>query len=1516
MASEIPHSSQCANVSRITLHQRSQTRRSLVLALFVLAYALVLPRLFSTMGLPLERALLQSARLAENKSLALDQEFLLDAVKESVVAWDEEEGEDGTRATVVDGGLEASPSPEVNITLPSNINATTDSERKLPSPYLPEALPLFLFLLVSSATGLYFLMRQWFVWFVVWMEYEPVSLPQQSQSEGDWFVHVVPLPNRGKPMLCPLVHKSKFEFQRQTYVWIKPGGELENGEMLLVEGEEAIGGGDESLAVTSTSTAAMADRIGFFRVLLAKANLSIKEYASQAQTGITSESALLEKKSKFGLNTLAVPQIPFIDLLKTQLLMPLSVFQIFSAMLWAVDEYIQYTLFTLLTIVMMEGTTAFQRHKTMRQLRGLGVQSFAVYCKRMGEWIVVPSEDLVPGDVISLRTPDKQLLSEEQRKRDVTVIIPCDVLVIEGSCVVNEATLTGESIPQMKDGLGLLDKGPGKEDAERALDIDGKDRIHVLFSGTSLVAFTPSSTSSTPPPDGGIVCLVLRTGFGSSQGELMQMIEFSNQAVSADSKETMAALFILLVFALVSASYVFQKGMAKGDRTTHELLLKCIIIVTSVVPRQLPVQMALAVNHALMALFNEGIFCTEPFRVPDAGKVTNALFDKTGTLTADELTPIGVTNDLGGIELVPMKNAGSKATLVLAACHSIVALDSVPGKQPELVGDPIEIAAIRGVIWGFDGVTAFPNDTSALEQVKQTVEEKLLTASQGDGVEKNKAVIAKLEKERIELQQAIAQVQAQFSQYSDVKIGTRFHFDAALQRMSCICTANDQGTSKQFVLCKGSPEAMKKLCINLPTWYDTTYQNLSERGMRVLAMGLKQLPNVNKTVVMPPTRVEAESGLEFCGFVCFEAKIRTDSTQVIQSLKTADIQVAMVTGDAPLTALHVAKFCGFSNSPALLLDAQGSVWRSALKSTSPQVELACEFETEACGLANLSQYLLIVTEEGLENLAKKSNGKVWSGLQNVCVFSRMSPRGKAKVIRSLQKLENKFVLMCGDGGNDVGALKQADVGLALLSGYGSANTKNAGTAESVEASGISPEEALNQGLQIEKKRAQHNQKLKSQELAVKRAELHNMQRVWLEEELSKLPESERGIMANVSIMKTLAARINRELQVESALLDKKYGLVASASGRDGGAESLEQQLENANNSGLPTIRPGDASVAAPFTSRVPSVRSVVHLIRQGRCTLLSSLQQQQIMMLECTISAYTYAQISLEGSRSSERQMMVSSWLIMAASLSFSYATPIEKMSPVKPLRSLFHPAVFVSIVGQAAIHLYSMSQAVKMATETMGPEALAKVVAFNKAVQAGTQELEQDEEDPLKMLTQIWHKPFLPNLMNTTVFLVETAQIMSVLFVNYKGRPFMKGMLENHTLFLSLFVCIGGVAFASWEVLPEFNRALHFYPFPDDEYRVRVITQVMMVVLGTFVWDRMVIAVFAPEIFRAMWQETLKTKVTDVLPVFASVFKVFVGFALLGTGNPIVWAAAYYANRKFNEYKEKQENERLGLVV
>lgn len=71
--------------------------------------------------------------------------------------------------------------------------------------------------------------------------------------------------------------------------------------------------------------------------------------------------------------------------------------------------------------------------------------------------------------------------------------------------------------------------------------------------------------------------------------------------------------------------------------------------------------------------------------------------------------------------------------------------------------------------------------------------------------------------------------------------------------------------------------------------------------------------------------------------------------------------------------------------------------------------------------------------------------------------------------------------------------------------------------------------------------------------------------------------------------------------------------------------------------------------------------------------------------------------------------MMASSWLLMIASLAFSYATPIDKMHPERPLKSLFHPAIFVSMAGQAAIHLVAMYTAVSLAREEMGPDKLAQ---------------------------------------------------------------------------------------------------------------------------------------------------------------------------------------------------------------
>lgn len=472
-----------------------------------------------------------------------------------------------------------------------------------------------------------------------------------------------------------------------------------------------------------------------------------------------------------------------------------------------------------------------------------------------------------------------------------------------------------------------------------------------------------------------------------------------------------------------------------------------------------------------------------------------------------------------------------------------------------------------------------------------------------------------------------------------------------------------------------------------------------------------------------------ESDLKFAGFIAFTCKIRADSPTVVRALTESAHKVSMLTGDAPLTALKVAKDIGIASkkAPPLTLRLKPGTggegdkpaeyeWVGILARHQPDDNNAATGGASTSGVANKAvvypipltvpgvrelslNHDLVVLESVLEAVSEAyhlktgvvkdpsvlentpcDEGDIYSEIDAICIFARCSPHGKAKVIRSIQRnnVEN-YVLMCGDGGNDVGALKQADIGLALLSGYGNANTTD------ISVSGDSPEDPTNTSLSVKKdkpvtelsataeeelnkqsqlhtKRAAEAQHLRKQLLATKQKELMSKQQEFLAAELKAMGErgEDTGVMGMMSAVKTVTMKIKREMDKEAALLNRKHGNVFDATeGKDadpmGGLDDV-----------LPIVRPGDASVAAPFTSRTPSVRSVVTLIRQGRCTLLSALQQQQIMMLECIISAYALSALSLEGARSSERQMMASGWLIMTASLAFTYTKHIDEMHPVR----------------------------------------------------------------------------------------------------------------------------------------------------------------------------------------------------------------------------------------------------------
>merc|ERR1719506_2195615 len=349
-----------------------------------------------------------------------------------------------------------------------------------------------------------------------------------------------------------------------------------------------------------------------------------------------------------------------------------------------------------------------------------------------------------------------------------------------------------------------------------------------------------------------------------------------------------------------------------------------------------------------------------------------------------------------------------------------------------------------------------------------------------------------------------------------------------------------------------------------------------------------------------------------------------------------------------------------------------------------------------------------------------------------------------------------------------------------------------------------------------------------------------------------------------------------------------------------GLAGLEEETEGER----PTIKLGDASIAAPFTSRAPSIGATVDIIRQGRCTLLSAVQQMRIMMLESMIQAYTMTAMSVDGTRASEAQMMATGTLMSVASIAFSFARPVDRMHKVRPISSVFHPSALLSMIGQLAIHLGVMVYISSLARDIMGEEKVKEIIEFEKE---RDKQIEGLDEEAFNAWDWFLNVPFKPNLLNTCCWLVESSQQIAVILVNYKGRPWMKGVLENQPLFLSLFACIALVTVCAWGVIPYLNNILNLETIPED-LRPKVMACVFISLVGSFSWDRLMTAIFAPQIFAVQLEEVKSIEFKDFKPLLQTVFYIVGGLMFLGMGNPILWGLAFMGYRQFKKPQQQQQ--------
>jgi len=170
-----------------------------------------------------------------------------------------------------------------------------------------------------------------------------------------------------------------------------------------------------------------------------------------------------------------IPIPAFLDLYQEHVVAPFFVFQLFCTLLWLLDEYWYYSIFNLFMLFFFEGTVVTQRLQNMQRLRSMRKAPEEIWVHRAGKWEKHMTSDLYPGDIVLL----KRITGAKKQN------VPCDLLLISGSAVVNEAILTGESQPLVKESIASLDE------SEDLLDLKGMHKNHILNSGTEVLQHIP-----------------------------------------------------------------------------------------------------------------------------------------------------------------------------------------------------------------------------------------------------------------------------------------------------------------------------------------------------------------------------------------------------------------------------------------------------------------------------------------------------------------------------------------------------------------------------------------------------------------------------------------------------------------------------------------------------------------------------------------------------------------------------------------------------------------------------------------------------------------------------------------------------------------------------------------------------------------------------------------------------------------------------------------------------------------
>lgn len=562
------------------------------------------------------------------------------------------------------------------------------------------------------------------------------------------------------------------------------------------------------------------------------------------------------------------------------------------------------SLFILFVLQLNAVVGTYQERRAEQRVEALkSIVPTWVIARRGGEMLRMNTEDLVPGDVVALKSGDQ---------------VPADLRVFEDQGLrADESLLTGESAPVDKSATASVSR-----------DAALSERVTLLHAGTVVASGRGEG-------------VVVATGADTEVGRIAEAL--------AEPRDTdpplmvrMARFTRIVAIAMVGVILVIAAVEAVRGIPAAEIFLIAVALAVAAIPEGLPVAMTVALSISVSRMAKRNVVVRRLYAVEGLGACTLIASDKTGTLTCNELTvrrlhvpevgDLTVTGEGYGPQGVVSKDEGeldsrereAVARLVRAgALASETALRFLPDGRVTLLGDSVDAAF-------------------------HVLSRKFLSESHRDPPE----VVSTIPYEPAHRYCASFYIEGET---------TRAFVKGAFETVFAMCGETGDGS-----------EAHRSPLVDKA-------RLLAEGGYRVLAVAEGPVEEMG---------VSGLRGLRMLGLVGLIDPLRPEATAAVGACAKAGVDVRMVTGDHPATALAIARELGV-----------------ALR--DDQVVTGAQLASVRDNARQFDEWV--------------ANGKV---------FARIEPLVKLAIVESLKRAGH-YVAVTGDGVNDAPALRAAHIGAAM-----------------------------------------------------------------------------------------------------------------------------------------------------------------------------------------------------------------------------------------------------------------------------------------------------------------------------------------------------------------------------------------------------------------------------------------------------------------------------------------------------